>query len=187
MSNASTYLSSGGSAIKSIQRGTTLTKDVSTAVTVSAVDVSRSVVRLTDAMLTYTGTGNYSNLYVELTNSTTLTVFNTVGHTYAYDGSASWELVEYAAPVKSIQNVSRSMFSVAVDGYQDVTITAVDPAKAIVEYRGLTGLGQSAKAAAVFKISAVLTSATNLRVFNRSDKSGNAYLPTAYFTIVEFF
>ena len=186
MSNASTYLG-GGAAIKSIQRGTTLTKVASTPVTVSAVDVSRSVVRLTDAMLTSTGTGNWSNLYVELTNSTTVTVYNTTGHTYSVEGSAPWELVEYAPPIKSIQNVSRSMLSVAVEGYQDVAISAVDPAKSIVEYRGITGVGMSSKASAVYKITAALTSATNLRVFNRSDKAGTAIFPTAYFTIVEFF
>jgi hypothetical protein len=42
-------------------------------------------------------------------------------------------------------------------------------------------------AAAVYKISAALTSATNLRVFNRSDKACTAFFPTAYFTIVEFY
>lgn len=184
MSNASTYLG-GGAAIKSIQRGTTTPTAVSTAVTISAVDVSRSVVRARDIRLAFVST-LFSQLYVALTDNTTLTVFE-LGYPNASEGTLSWEVVEYAAPVKSIQHVSRTMFSVAVDGYQDAAISAVDPAKSIVEFRGLYGQINGGRSAATCVITGALTSSTNLRVFNRGAATTPASSPTAHFTIVEFF
>lgn len=185
MSNASTFLG-GGSAIKSVQRGTISSTAYPATATVTAVDTTRSVIRITD--LVWGLYGIYYSARVELTNSTTVSMLNAMGS--ALSGAAvtaGWELVEYAVPIKSIQQVAVTMSSKAQGDLVDTVITAIDLSKTIVEFRGYSGGGENNAANTTgLMLRGYLTSSTNLRVVNRA----SAITPSGligYFTIVEFF
>jgi hypothetical protein len=185
MSNASTYLSSGGTAIKSVQRGTISSTASSATATITSVDVARSVVKLMD--VTPGQNGNYCSARVELTNATTVTMYNAYGVALSSAASATWELVEYAAPIKSIQHVSVTLSGENQGTSSNTTITAVNLSKTILEFRGYSGGGASLSADVMaFMLKGELTSNTNLRVYNRS-KQQTPFGLVGYFTIVEFF
>lgn len=185
MSNASTYLG-GGAAIKSIQRGTISSTAYPATATVTSVDTTRSIIRITD--LVAGEYGIYYSARVELTNSTTVSMFNAAG--MALVGSAvtaGWELVEYAVPIKSIQQVAVTMASKAQGNLVDTAITAVDLSKSTVEFRGYSGGGENNEANTTGRmLRGYLTSSTNLRVVNRASAITPSGL-VGYFTIVEFF
>jgi len=185
MSNASTFLG-GGAAIKSVQRGTISSTAYPATATVTAVDTTRSVIKLMD-----TTPGLWSSSYVstrvELTGATTVSMLNAVGTTLTSAASATWELVEYAAPIKSIQQVAVTLSGTNQGAYLDTAITSVDLSKTILEFRGYQGGGSSLSADVQgLMLKGTLTSSTNLRVYNRAEQQ-TPYGLIGHFTIVEFF
>lgn len=185
MSNASTFLG-GGAAIKSVQRGTISSTAYPATATVTAVDTTRSVIKLMD-----TTPGLWMSAYVstrvELTDATTVSMRNAVGAPLTSAASATWELVEYAAPIKSIQQVAVTLSGSYQGAYLDTAITPVNLSKTILEFRGYQGGSDSLSANVQgFMLKGTLTSNTNLRVYNRA-KQETPYGLIGYFTIVEFF
>lgn len=185
MSNASTFLG-GGAAIKSVQRGTISSTASPATATVTAVDTTRSVIKLMD---TTPGlwTSAYVSTRVELTDATTVSMHNAVGAPITSAASATWELVEYAAPIKSIQQVAVTLSGANQRTHLDTAITSVDLSKTILEFRGYQGGAESLSADVEgFMLKGTLTSSTNLRVYNRANKQ-TPYGLIGHFTIVEFF
>jgi hypothetical protein len=125
------------SMIKRIQRGTiTVASAVTATGTITAVDVNNSVLMfLGDLAQTATANYNDSNCYIELTNSTTLTITRS-GAAPGYS-TVSYEVIEYWPGVlKSIQRGTISLGGVASS---TATITAVDTQKASLIYLGRFG------------------------------------------------
>ena len=185
MSNASTFLG-GGAAIKSVQRGTISSTAYPATATVTAVDTTRSVIRITDLVAGLYGV--YYSARVELTNSTTVSMLNAAGGALIGAAvTAGWELVEYAVPIKSIQQVAVTMASKDQGNLVNTVITAIDLSKTIVEFRGYSGGGENNEANITgLMLRGYLTSSTNLRVVNRASVTTPGGL-IGHFTIVEFF
>lgn len=178
MSNASTYLSSA--AIKSVQRGSITSTGSTTTATITAVDTSKSLLRAVSVDRSVGGASSWNGGYVELTNSTTITLNVPSGTTGVV---VYWELVEFAAPVKSIQNVSAAHANTANGATVNAAITAVDTSKTILGSRGFSG-GSSAASGKSDHVEGYLSSSTN--VLTKMRTSATTANITAHFTVLEF-
>lgn len=179
MSNASTYLSSA--AIKSVQRGSITSTGSTTTATITAVDTSKSLLRAVSVDRSVGGSTFWYGGYVELTNSTTITLNVPSGTTGVV---VYWELVEFAAPVKSIQNVSAAHANTANGATVNAAITAVDTSKTILGSRGFSGPGTSSADGRSDHIEGYLSSSTNVLTKMRTSNSTTNI--TAHFTVLEF-
>lgn len=179
MSNASTYLSSA--AIKSVQRGSITSTGSTTTATITAVDTSKSLLRAVSVDRSVGGSTFWYGGYVELTNSTTITLNVPSGTTGVV---VYWELVEFAAPVKSIQNVSALHSNAAHDTTVNAAISAVDLSKSVLVSRGHAGPGASATSGRSDHVEGYLSSSTN--VLTKMRTSATTTSITAQFTVLEF-
>jgi hypothetical protein len=178
MSNASTYLSSA--AIKSVQRGSITSTGATTTTTITAVDTSKSLLRAISVDRSVGGSSHWFGGYVALTNSTTITLNVPSGTTGVV---VYWELVEFAAPVKSVQNVSAAHSNKLNGTTVNVAITAVVPSKTILGSRGFSGPGSSMDSGKADHVDGYLSSSTNVLTKMRASTSSSI---TAHFTVLEF-
>lgn len=114
------------STIKSRQNGSVLITSASQAITISAVDLTKAVVRIMARSGTTGGSAFHYAVSGELTNTTTLTIalYNT-GETV----TVSWEVIEFNG-VKSLQSGSWQAGATT----QTLTVSSVNTAKSMIFY-----------------------------------------------------
>lgn len=122
----------GGSNIKSIQSGTAAPTATSQTITISAIDMTKSIVKMTSNA----GTGsNLSALMpkIVITNSTTLTITfqSTPPTTYLY-----WEVIEFNN-VKSLQS---GVTAIAASTSPNITISSINLSKSTLFFSADDGV-----------------------------------------------
>lgn len=117
----------GGSNIKSIQRGVNSCTSISQTVTISAIDVTKSIVNIS-----YSCSGNNAlrNLLpkVVITNSTTLTI--TFNISPGYEVYVSWEVIEF----NNVKNLQTGLVNMPNATPLTVNISAVNLAKSMLYF-----------------------------------------------------
>lgn len=140
-------LNDGGKNIKSIQRGILRLDDIggSETVTISAVDLTKAVVKISFSGMgyTFTDTTRYSLVQAKLTSSTTIVISRGED---SGDMRVWWEVIEFNN-VKSLQKGdANALVYNGVYGFdvQEVSISTVDPLKSIIFFSyKTTALGGS--------------------------------------------
>ena len=116
----------GGSNIKSIQRGTTTLSAVTTNVAITAVDLTKAIVKISYYSPDGANTHANANMTAEITTTTNLAfVLNT--YNSSYPPVVTWEIIEFIQ-VKSLQHGIYTNNTTPMI----ITITAVNVAKSIL-------------------------------------------------------
>lgn len=125
MGNAFLYGQSGGGIkIKSIQRGTGNPVGVAANITISPVDVSKSIVIVTMHTSNASAAGTHIFMQGRLTSSTNLDI-RSAAYLATYTVYYEWQVIEFAN-VKSIQS---GIVAVGADAYATPTINSINTAK----------------------------------------------------------
>lgn len=118
----------GGSNIKSIQRGSKIMTSNSNTVTISSIDLTKAIPKIT--LIGKGGTSNPAACYVsaKITDETTLTL-EMGGWDTTYAPTVEWEVVEFNN-VKSLQKGSQAISAATTN----VTITSINMLKSTLFY-----------------------------------------------------
>lgn len=171
-----------GGSVKSIQRGTITISagNLTNTATINAVDLTNARLRYLGNSTTDNGAGGSGSGpvlgRVSLTNATTVTATRT-----ATDNAltVSYEVIEYTAGlVKSVQRGTVSTGAGSATG--TATITAVDTARATVDFLGWSGNVANSPENYFGRVS--LTNGTTVTL----DRSGTSLTLTAGYQVVEW-
>jgi len=160
--------------IKSIQRGSVVLSAVSTNITISGVDLTKAVIRMTSSPTSYSG--YFKNILANATfvNATTINFSVPI---YLSSINITWEVIEFNN-VKSIQNgISSSGLSTTT-----VTVANVNPLKSTCFFSQRSNSSDSAGGATL--ASCTLTNATTLTFNANNNYTANAMEYT--WTLIEF-
>lgn len=133
----------GGSNVKSIQRGTTILTAQSLDLTISSVDLNKSIVIMSYSDLNNSSDGN-SLIRAKLTSATNINFY--LGE-YSTPKYIEWQVIEFNN-VKSIQRGDFTTPSTTITAYVDkssVTINSINTSKSLIFASFASELGYSSR------------------------------------------
>ncbi|HCA51597.1 MAG TPA: hypothetical protein DEP24_00775 [Mycobacterium sp.] len=172
------------SMIRSVQYGTVAFggADVSKTTTITSVDVNNSLLYPLENNEASTASNTTDGAWVGLSVTNATTITGTRSATNAVANTAGFVIVEYAPGV--LKSVQRGVKTINGSGNPySVTITAVDPAKAVFSFTGRTGDSNTFNGS--FGYYGTLTNGTTATLTSTYNSGGLGF--AAYWQVGEWF